>query len=145
MFFVCSACVFFFFFFFFSFLYFFVVLRVFCLSLDNDATHAKHAQACFFLCCTRCGNFWQKTKLSLNSVNIRRFCTGKRDVFCKKHCNLCFFRKTSVFLNKATQRTRSIKKTRPGVCVLFLLCVRSPPPRSLTHSLAFGSLAEIAI
>ena len=40
------------------------------------------------------------------------------------------------------------KKTRPGVvcvCVFFLLCVRSPPPRSLTHSLALGSLAEIAI
>ena len=26
----------------------FFVLRVFCFSLENDATHAKHAQACFF-------------------------------------------------------------------------------------------------
>ena len=85
----------------------------------------------------------KKTETFLKSVNIRRFCTGKREVVCKKHYKLCFFRKTSVFLKKATQHTRSKKKT-PGR-VFFLLRVRSPPPRSLTHSLTLGSLAELAI
>ena len=119
----------------------------FCFSLENDATHAKHAQACFF-----CSAFFAglKNETFLKSVSIPRFCTGKREVVCKKHYNLCFFRKTSVFLKKATQRTRSKKKqkqknTHQGVFFFFVLRVRSPPPRSLTHSLALGSLTEITI
>ena len=73
------------------------------------------------------------------SVNIRRLCTGKRDVFCKKHYNLCFFRETSVLLKKATQRTRSKKKSTPWcvcVCVCVFFALRALPAPSLTHSLA---------
>ena len=122
-----------------------VVLRAFCFSLENDATHAKHAQACFLCSAFFVGIFEKKNETFLKSVNISRLCTGKREVVCKKHYNLRFFRKTSVFLKKATQRTRSQKKKHAPGRVFFLLRVRSPTPRSLTHSLALGSLAEIAI
>ena len=48
---------------------FFSVFLCFCFSLENDA---------FVV-----GIFEKKPRLFLKSVNIRRFCTGKRDVFCK--------------------------------------------------------------
>ena len=56
-----------------------------------------------------------------------------------------FLRKASVFLRKATQRTRS-KKKHALVSVVFLsACTPRPLVHSLTHSLTLGSLAEIAI
>ena len=100
----------------------------------------KTCPGVLFLFCILCGNFQKKTETFLKSVNICRFFTGKRQVVCKKHYNLCFLRQES-YTAHAEQRK---KRHAPGR-FLFLLRVRSPPPRSLTRSLTLGSLAEIAI
>ena len=42
----------------------FFVLRVLCFSLENDATHAKHAQACFLCSAFFVGFFEKKPRLS---------------------------------------------------------------------------------
>ena len=63
-------------------------------------------------------------------------CTGKREVVCKKTLQPMLFQETSVFLKKATQRTRSKKKKHAPGRVFFWL----PCPRSLTDSLALGSM-----
>ena len=108
---------------------------VFFLFLSRKRCNSrKTCPGMFFCSAFFVGFFEKKTENFLKSVDIRRFCTGKREVVCKKHYNLWFFRKTSVFLKKATQRTRSKKKKHQGV--FFLLRVRSPTPHSLTHSLA---------
>ena len=114
----------------------------FCFSLENDATHAKHAQACLF-CSAFVVIFLRKTETFLKSVHIR---TGKREVFCKKRLQPMFFSGKPLSFSRKLHSARGAnkknkKKTRPGVCVcvcvcFFLLCVRSPP-RSLTHSLAY--------
>ena len=49
--FFCSVCFFLFF-----------VMRVFCFSLENDATHAKHVQACFFCSAFFVGFFGRKNR-----------------------------------------------------------------------------------
>ena len=112
----------------------FFVLRVFCFSLENDATHAKHAQACFFFLHSL-WEFLRKTETFLNSVNICRFCTGKRKVFCKKHYNLCFFQENLCLSQESYTAHAEQKKKKPWCAFFFAL--RALPAPSLTHSLAY--------
>ena len=106
----------------------------FCFSLENDATHAKHAQACFFCSAFFVGFFEKKTETFLKSVNIRRLCTGKREVVCKKHYNLCFSGMLLSFSRKLHSARGANKKTRTSACLFF--APRALPAPSLTHSLA---------
>ena len=124
---VCSVCVF----------SVCVCSACFCFSLENDATHAKHAQACFF-CSAFVVGIFEKNETFLKSVNIRRFCTGKREVFCKKHYNLCFFRKPLSFSRKLHSARGAKKKKTPWcVCVCVFFALRALPALSLTHSRAY--------
>ena len=116
----------------------------FCFSLENDATHQNMPRHVFFVL----HSLWElkkKNETFLNSVNIRRFCTGNREVFCKNITtyffqeNLCLSQESYT----AHAEPKKNKKTRPGVCVF--LALRPLPARSLTHSLTLGSLAEITL
>ena len=123
---------------FFSFLF-----CVFFLFLSRKRCNSrKTCPGIFFCSAFFVGILEQKTETFLKSVNIRRFRTGKREVVCKKHYNLCFFRKTSVFLKKATQRTQSQKrktKKKKHQCMFF--CCSACAPRPLAHSLTRLPLA----
>ena len=109
----------------------------FCFSLENDATHAKHGQACFFVLHPLL-DFLRKTRNFLEKLNIGRFCTGKRVVFCKKHDNLCIFPE-NLCLSQESYTAHAEQKQRHDL-VCFLFC-SACAPRPLAHSLTRLPLA----
>ena len=122
-------------------MFFFFLLRVFFCSVPfffsvflfyvffsgKRCNSRKTSPGMFFFVLHSLWEFLRNTETFLKIVNIRRFCTGKREVVCKKHYNLCF--QENLCLSQESYTAHAL-----GRVVFF--APRALPAPSLTHSLA---------
>ena len=121
-------------------LFFLFVCSACFLFLSRKRCNSRKTCPGTFFCSALVVGIFEKNETFLKSVNIRRFCTAKREVFCKKTLQPMHFQENPCLSQESyTAHVEPKKKKKKTWCVCFFCSACAPHP--LAHSLTRLPLA----